>query len=357
MCAPVYVQAQVNVLFINPSIKFEPFWHKAEEVTKAAADDLDLHLDIIYGGGNRLLQLAELKAYLKRNPKPDYVIFMNYPSGAKAIMDLLELAQVQFITIEDNIFATEREKVGKPGDKYQFWLGEIFYDHQKAGQLLAQYLLSKKRERATVIGLSGHHGEESLARNQGLIDAAATQNASLAQVVYASWSKELAYQHTLSLLKRYPDIGVIWTASDLMAQGALQAIQEQGLKPNQEVFIGGFDWLDENLNKINKNQLAASVGGHFMMPAWALISIYDHAKGVKFWSQQKNKQLLFDLELITEANLASYINLLQQVNWLQYDFKAFSLLHHPQLTNYQFNLAYMFSHLKTPAKPEQTHPH
>ena len=84
MCAPVYVQAQVNVLFINPSIQFEPFWHKAEEVTKAAADDLELHLDIIYGGGNRLLQLAELKAYLKRNPKPDYVIFMNYPSGAKA---------------------------------------------------------------------------------------------------------------------------------------------------------------------------------------------------------------------------------------------------------------------------------
>ena len=344
--------AKPTVLFVNPSIVNEPFWLKTEMITKAAAVDLGIKLDIIYGGGNRLIQLDEVKRYLQYQKKPDYVIVMNYPGGARAMMSVLEQYQVPFITLENNILAQERAHIGKPGEKYRYWLGEIFYDHQQAGDLLAKDLFRQYQQghtqQAIVIGLSGHHGQESLARNQGLqTRAGQSAQMDLGQIVYASWSEQLAYQNTLKLLKRYPDTGVVWCASDLMAYGAIRAAKESGLTINKDVFIGGFDWLNSSLFKIKEGEMSASVGGHFMMGAWALISIYDHLNGVQYWQKSASRQLIFDLELVNPDKVKALQPLMEQNSnaWSDFDFKQFSLAVQKS-DHYEFSVEKLLNNLK-----------
>ncbi|WP_176365258.1 ABC transporter substrate-binding protein [Pseudoalteromonas ulvae] len=344
--------AKPTVLFVNPSIINEPFWLKTEMITQAAAADLDIQLDIVYGGGNRLIQFDEVRRYLQYQKKPDYVIFMNYPGGAKPMMSLLEEYKVPFITLENNILDEERTQVGLPGENFTYWLGEIFYDHQQAGKLLASDLIRQYQkhhtESATVIGLSGHHGQESLARNQGLLESVAQSEAvSLGQIVYASWSEQLAYQNTLKLLKRYPKTAMIWSASDLMGYGAIRASKELGLIVNKDVFIGGFDWLNPSLEKIIQGEMSASVGGHFMMGAWALISIADHMQGIPYWSHSKSKQLIFELELVNQDNVASLLPLMKQNQnaWIDFDFRQFSLQNQAK-AGYQFSVEKIVSNLK-----------
>ena len=110
---------------------------------QVAAKQNNVSLTTIYGGGNRHIQLAELKQYLQYNPKPDYAILINYPGGAEQSMSLLEQHKVKFITLEETIVGVERDEVGKPRQRFKYWLGEVFHDNFKAGEQLGKALLDE----------------------------------------------------------------------------------------------------------------------------------------------------------------------------------------------------------------------
>ena len=52
--------------------------------------------------------------------------------------------------------------------------------------------------------------------------------------MYASWNKQESENKVSRLLQRYPDTNVIWCASDLMAQGALEAVKGKKDKAKKE---------------------------------------------------------------------------------------------------------------------------
>ncbi len=108
-CSPLYAGEQFSVLLVNPSVKTDLFWQKVTNVMQVAAKQNNVSLTTIYGGGNRHIQLAELKQYLQYKPKPDYAILINYPGGAEQSMSLLEQHKVNFITLEETIVGVERD--------------------------------------------------------------------------------------------------------------------------------------------------------------------------------------------------------------------------------------------------------
>jgi len=332
---------KLNVLLINPSIENDPFWHQVEELTKKAAKDLDIKLDVIYGHGNRFLQLQEIKSYLSQNDTPEYIMLVNYPGGALSTLSFLEKYPVKIITLEQTISGKEKKNIGIPRGKFKNWVGEIFHDNKKASELLANNLLSKAKKRGkplVVAGISGHFGSESIIRNSGLISASESYEADLKQIVYAQWSRKNAYDKTFKLLKRYPDISVIWCASDEMALGAINAIKRLGLKPGKDIFIGGFDWIQSAILSIEQNEMSASVGGHFMMGVWGLLSLYDKEEGIDRFKGNNIDKSTFDLELIENTNISSYSVLLEQSALMNIDFKKLSLSHYPDNKEYDFKL-------------------
>ena len=330
----------LNVLLVNPSIKNDPFWHQVEVLTKKAAKDLDINLNVIHGNGNRFIQLQALKNYFSTNKTPDYIMLVNYPGGAFNTFEFLSKYSVKIITLEQTISGEEKKAIGKPQGNFKNWLGEIFNDNKKASEILANALFTKARingKPLVVAGIRGHFGSESAIRNSGLILAAEAFKADLKQIVYAQWSRDDAYKKTFRLLKRYPNISVIWCASDEMALGVINAIKRKGLIPGKDIFVGGFDWIEEGINSIKKNEMTASVGGHFMMGAWGLLAIYDKELGID--RLKKGSESTFKLELIESDNIAMYSTLLNHRSLMEIDFKQLSLFYSPTQTSSSFKLA------------------
>ncbi|WP_062567093.1 ABC transporter substrate-binding protein [Pseudoalteromonas arabiensis] len=337
---PLCAVEQFNVLFVNPSIKEEPFWQKVTDVMQAAAKQTNVDLDIIYGGANRHIQLEELKQYLKYNATPDYVVLINYPGGAEQSMSLLEKHKVKFITLEETILGAEREQVGEPKQHFKYWLGEVYHDNFKAGEQLGKALLDSAEnagQTAHFVAINGHYGTESDTRSNGLKHFLKNQQVELEQVVYANWNKTEATDKVRRLLHRYPQTNVIWCASDLMALGALDAVKE---KNNKQYFIGGMDWLDDNLRLIEQGRLTASAGGHFMMGAWALISLVDHHNGHSYWTN--NNSIKFLLGVITNQNVNDYNWIRDIEDWSTVPFDAF-LLSGSNNTAYQLDFERLHS--------------
>jgi ABC-type sugar transport system substrate-binding protein len=321
---------KVRVLLVNPSLKNDPFWHKLELVTQQAARELGIDLAIIYGQGTRYFQLEELKRFFRDNSPPDYILLINYPGHAKVSMDFLQKQKVKIITLEQTLMKEEKAIIGKPGEKYKDWLGEIYFDNATAGYMLAKELINTARKlhlQPVVAGISGHFGSESGMRNSGLQTAIKESGAQLTQIVHAGWSTEDAYQKTTRLLKRYPDINIIWCASDHMALGAIKAIEDTGKKVGVDILIGGFDWTPEGIKSIQDKKMTASIGGHFIMGAIAIMSIYNETHGLQHSFFINEKKHGFELALINQNNVAKHLSFLQNDQINQVSFKALIKLH------------------------------
>jgi ABC-type sugar transport system substrate-binding protein len=336
------VKQTINVLMVNPSITDDVFWGKTQIITEQAARALGVNLTVIHGEGTRFFQFDAIKKYFsnKKN-KTDYVLVLNYPGNAKTTMDYLQQQDVKIITFERTLSEEERELIGNPGGVYSNWLGEIFFSNQQASFLLAssliELLMSQNKE-PIVAGISGHFGSESYMRNNGLHDAIIKYDARLTQIVHAGWSAENAYEKTLKLLSRYPDINIIWAASDHMALGALRAVEHLGLIPGKDVLIGGFDWTEKAIRSINNDKISASVGGHFMMGAIAMIVIYDLENNNSHQPPTNSTHNSFNLALMTKSNVKKYYDLLTLNDFSDVDFKKLALLYSSEEKISTFNL-------------------
>lgn len=58
---------------------------------------------------------------------------------------------------------------------------------------------------------------------------------------YGDFVEETAYEQTKALLKKHPEITALFCASDVMAIGAVRALEEMGRKVPQDLSVVGFD--------------------------------------------------------------------------------------------------------------------
>ncbi len=331
----------LQVLMISPSYQADPFFSQVDTVARYAAVSLGFELTLLHGDGNRLFQKQILQNYLKER-KPDYLILQVYPGTGQDLFQYLHQQQIPTITLEHILLDKEQQLVGKPGEKYPYWIGEIYHDNQHAGQLLMQQLLRQCQPASgsglnEVIGINGAYGFESDQRAAGAIAAVkANPKFKLQQIVNANWVQDVAYTQTLQLLRRYPQSRVIWSASDWMALGVTEALRSQQLEP-ADFCVGGFDWIPAAIDKIRDGEITASVGGHFLMAAWAMVAIFDHQQGKLPAGLLSNKPA-FALELLTRDNLRQYQPLLQLNSWQQLDFRQFSFSANPGQQQYPFSL-------------------
>lgn len=335
--------AAPKVLFVSPSHPDDPFFKHVESYAKIAADNLGLKLDIIYGEGNRLWQLEQLTAYFRKQ-QPEYIAVQTYSGGAKALMDFLAgYPATKVITLERIILPHESAEIGIPGEKYSNWFAEIYFDNVNASRALTNTLLAHCRSKAVagrkgVVGLNGANGFEAEQRGFALttlteLDA----DYAFHQVVPSQWLRELAASQSQQLLRRYPNTSVFWAASDWMALGVLDMLATNNL-PATDYCVGGFDWIPESIEKISAGDMVASVGGHYMMGAWAMVAIYDH------WHGSLPSHLLkgapaFELEVISISNVKNYLALLKPDYWHNFNFRTLTFKHNPQQPQYFFQLA------------------
>ncbi|GGD79009.1 ABC transporter substrate-binding protein [Lacimicrobium alkaliphilum] len=340
----------VEVLFVSPSSPEDPFFSRVELYTNMAAESLNLHVETIYGGGHRIYQHQELNKRLQVS-RPDYLVLQIFSGSGEPLFELLsQYPDMNVITLERLLLKDESDAIGLPGEKHRNWIGEIYIDNQTASRKLSRHLLKVCKEQAEknrngVVGLNGFHGYEADSREAGLKQAITAQSAfRLNQVVNAKWQRELAQQQTATLMQRYPDTSIFWSASDWLALGVSDALINGGFK--QKFCIGGFDWLPEMLDAIKQQKVNASVGGHFMMGAWAMVMISDHLNFSRRESKNYNMgSVKMEMGLATRENAETVSRLLQPEFWKEVDFHRFSLTH-SQRESYDFSLQRLMELIK-----------
>jgi len=297
---------------------------------------------VVYGDAHRIFQQQELERQLTHS-QPDYLLVQVYAGSGKSVFELLQrYPKIKVISLEHLLLQQESREVGLPGQNYLNWIAELTFDNQKASRLLSEYLLQTcesngQNGRGGIVGVNGLYGKEAQQRQAGLVESlVGNEQFVLHQVVKAKWQREVAQQMSRALLMRYPDTSIIWSASDWMALGVADSLSGV-MRKEQSFCIGGFDWIPEIVPAIKSGKVTASVGGHYLIGAWAMVAIYDHLNGALPGDINRLNPVL-TMQLMHQQNVARIAPLLDPEAWKDFDFRSYSLHHHPNQKKYRFRL-------------------
>ncbi len=333
--------SSINIALISPTTESDAFWSQVTKIAQASAQDLGIKLTVYNNASNRILLNEQLYSITQSENKPDYIIFLPFNGSIEHSFQLLEQAKIPFVTLErtyeqDLLFS----KIGKPKDKFNYWLGEVFFDNTKAGALLTETLLSYAKnnqiltnKQATAFGLSGDFHYGTTERNLGFLNVTNQHDIEVKQLVYTNWIQDIAKAKFLKLVQRYAAPDIVWCASDIIAIGVLDAANQLGLKENKDFVIGGFDWTPEAIQLIQKKQMTASVGGHIFQGARALLKIFDYHHGLDTFNRTSQHQGYL-LEIIHPNNVNDFLLLSENNDWNKVNFSQFSSVKNEKPTEF-----------------------
>lgn len=342
------LNSQINVTVLVPEPSQAPFWASVLDVMKAASDNLNIKLDIQIlkaSQHNRFSMLERFEDIATTTQKPDYFISPLQLGVEKELLEIIEKNQINYISLNSYIPAVQYEKLGRPREHFKHWLGHISPNDFLVGKELAEYLFqvtkakNKNKPTLNLIGITAP--KSSLVgqqRAKGLFKALSQRKEFiLSQLAYSNWSREETFTKVDKLLKRHQNISIIWNVSDDIALGSLSAVQNNGLKPGDDVFIGGIDWTSDGLSAIKRGEMEVSFGGHFLDGAKALVLIFDHYNGQDF---ADNSSTIFETKLraITQSNVVFFENILKHKRWSKLNFRKFSLFENPARSKYSFEV-------------------
>ena len=329
-----------NVVFLSPDTS--RFWHMVAGFMEQVAADLEVEFDVLFDEErHRLSYLKLVQQVLSREEKPDYLIIMWKEQVTAQILDYARRQSVKVFSFNTAVPEAAREKVGSaPREKLENWIGHLGVDNVSGGQILARMLDQRARalnlvrsdEPVPVVALTGTL-DSSAARDRslGLLEATDGAGSELLQSVRADWSEQEARDKTSVLLRRYPNTAAIWSASDGMAFGAMDAARHAGLRPGNDLVVGGIDWEPEALAAIRAGDLYVSLGRHFMGGGLALLLVHDYHRGYDFADSGQSASMHYQFQAATADNVDDIAHMLAPENWKAVDFRAFSRVFNSQL--------------------------
>lgn len=328
----------LRVTFLNPADDTDAFFATMVAFMHRAADELRIELEIIDCHRSPGVMRERARALFQQPVAPEYLLLANEQSLVVELLPLADARGIKTLLFNEGLMVPDRQVLGHPGERYKSWLGELVPDDRAAGHLLAQTLIAAARRlhrgnaAITLAGLGGTYTSSSLLRINGLRQAVAeSPGVTLAEVLPANWEIDRARRETARLLQERPDVRVIWAASDLMALGAAETLEAAGKTPGVDVVVGGVDWAPFALEKVRRGTFTASVGGHFLDGAFALVLLHDHHRGIKLPAQVKSH-----LSLATRDNVEHCARALARR--AEIDFRRFSKAETPGLESYTFSV-------------------
>ncbi|OWA11640.1 LacI family transcriptional regulator [Streptomyces sp. CS113] len=163
--------------------------------------------------------------------------------------------------------------------------------HREGGRLAAEHLLERGCRRiATVTGpLAVAASQERLA---GFRDALARHGHPYVPVAEGGFTVDSGMAAMTSLLAEHPDTDGVFTANDLMAQGAVQVLRDHGRRVPRDVAVVGFD--DSSVAVTCRPRLTTVRQPVEEMAATMARLLDEHIKGAR----TEPTSVIFDPELV-----------------------------------------------------------
>jgi len=346
---PIFIFSQEYTLGLFTSrSKKDAFWGPFARFAQETAKDLDLGLKTFYAKGDHMLMLEQVKKACKKSSDIDGLIIHNFKNLGQKFLEIAEKHKVPVIVVNAGI-----GKVGKPRQKYKYWIGEILPNNFMAGYKLANTLFRNygiDNKQIRTVGISGPKASpDAKKRNNGFRKAVSQHdNVTLCQILPTNWSiKQAEYKFKILKRIRYPKISVVWTAADIISLGVYKGAKELDLGMDK-IVTGGIDWSSEGIKSVEEGKINATVGGHFMEGGWAVILFHDYFKGHDF----KEEAICFKsgMSVITKADVKKKSQFLKPKTWQKIDFKKFSKIYNDNLDKYHFNFSAIREQLESRGK-------
>ena len=155
----------MRVTFINPGIS-DPnnptggFWLSVSAFMQAAAEDLNIDLEIIYAERNHILMKQQASEVARRAHPPDYLIVVNEKLAAGEMIEIAAQAGIKTFMI-NNIFVGEQAKqYGAPREKFPHWLGSLIPDNRYAGYQIGKMIIARAPGRCQGRGWAASDGRD-----------------------------------------------------------------------------------------------------------------------------------------------------------------------------------------------------
>lgn len=341
--AAAFAQPAPTAVFLSPDPQgASPFWTQVIEVMHAVAEDLEIDLQVIYSRSNSYSLKKDGLEILNNLEKSDFLLTGYWIAATHHHIKHADKLGIHTFVFNSGVIPQDRDKIGRPREKYRHWIGQMVPDDLQAGYVLADKLINQakaagktdKAGKVHLINVEGFGDGIETARINGLTKRIEEQNdIILEQVILAGWSQTTAYNELLKALDQYAETGVIWSISDVMALGAIRASKDLEKQPGKDIFIGGMDWSPEGLKAIEAGEMAASMGGHFLEGALALILIHDYHFGFDF-ANELGVEIQTQMRPITFDNVGEFLKKLGNSGWRKIDFRQFSKKYNADLKSY-----------------------
>ncbi len=165
--------------------------------------------------------------------------------GVKPALEACKAAGIPVITVDRNVSEGNTAYVGRDNEE----MGRL------VGEALVELLGGNENAKGKILEVQGTAGDTvMMARRDGFEKAiAAAPGLKIVQSAYCDYTRSKAVTATQDLIQSNPDIVAVYGHNDDMSLGALQVLQENGIK---DVVVTGVDGLMEAVKKIQDGSYA-----------------------------------------------------------------------------------------------------
>ncbi|MCK5203952.1 MAG: substrate-binding domain-containing protein, partial [Desulfobacterales bacterium] len=190
----------------------DPFWKKAVLFTEEAANDLGMKLRVYNANDDPDKMVEQVRKAAQGGING--IIFLAYQNTGERILQITEKNSIPTILINSQLPQADL----LPRTKYQYWIGSVLPDDEKAGSVLIQQLIYETAqngiERFNVLAIEGNpEDESSIDRVRGLGRFMKhLKEVDSFKIVVGNWNPKTAYEIFQGYYKIQPDVNIVWCA-------------------------------------------------------------------------------------------------------------------------------------------------
>ncbi len=214
------------------------------------------------------------------------------PADSKAIVNVLKKAQDQGILIFNLDNRIDAATAAGAGLTLACYVG---VDNEEGGRMAGAYLVSLMSGSGQAAMLEGIRGVDNAeARKRGFLQAVAGSAVNVVASQSANWAQDQGLDVFANMLQANPNITGLFCANDMMALGAIQAIEQRGL--TGKIHVTSYDNLQAARTAIMQGTLHATIDQHpEQMGYWGVVLAVQGLAG-----QTIPAEKMVSLELVTK---------------------------------------------------------
>jgi len=253
--SPAFAGNERVVAFVMKALN-NPFWLKVDRAAREYAKENDIQLELF--GVEREADASSQIDIIENLISRDYGAIIIAPNDSKQLVPITKkaLAHGTKVVIVDN--ALDAEHLGSEGAAIPF----IGSDNFAGAKMLGEYMRTRLGGNGRVIIIEGMPGvSNSDKRKHGFMEGLGKGSGiEIVGIGRGNWHMDEAFSATVRLLENDNNIDAVFCTNDVMAMGAIQALEMYNLAG--KVLVAGYDNIDLAKIAMQTGYMHATVDQH-----------------------------------------------------------------------------------------------